>query len=81
MLYQLEQANNKPSKAMDNLIELSDLVDEVVAKVDLLEVSGFAPDNMDDLEGDIDNKENIESFMQNSLLVIDNLEEYQSIML
>lgn len=55
------------------------MVDEVIQKVELLEISGFAPGHGD--KSDKKNKEDIECFMQNSLMVIDNYEDLQGMML
>ena len=66
LLYSLEAANSHPSYALDHLKELAEDVDKVVELLHMVD-ENFAPDK------DITEiQDNIYSFMQNSILLIDN---------
>lgn len=69
LVYHIESANSHPSLALDYLHDLARDVDEIIEKIHMIENS-FAP-NLEDNE--IDDK--IETFMQNTLLLIDNHQE------
>lgn len=75
LLYNLEAANSHPSSALIHLKQLAKDVDKVVEKLEIAEANFSA--GMDETYID----ENIETFMQNSQLLIDNHFELQSIML
>ena len=75
LLYNVEAANGHPSFALDHLHDLSKDVDELVEKIHMIE-NHFAPGKE---KAEI--QEMIETFMQNTLLLIDNHFELQTIML
>jgi len=75
LLYNLEAANSHPSSALIHLKELAKDVDIVLDKLEIVEAN---------FGGSMDNtyiEEAIETFMQNSQLLIDNHFELQNIML
>ena len=69
LVYNIEAANSHPALALDYLHDLKRDVDEIIEKIHMIENS-FAPNLTDE---DIEDK--IETFMQNSLLIIDNHQE------
>lgn len=75
LLYNLEAANGHPSYALDHLKDLANDVDKVIEKLEMVE-QYFAPGKMD-----AEIEENVETFQQNSVLLIDNHFELQGIML
>jgi len=74
-LYNLEAANGHPSYALDHLKTLANDVDKVIEKLEMVD-QYFAPGKMD-----AEIEENVETFQQNSVLLIDNHFELQGIML
>ena len=66
LLYNLEAANNHPMNALDYLKEVANDVDQVIEKLQMVD-QYFAPGKT---EAEIE--ENIETFQQNSVLLIDN---------
>ena len=79
LLFFVEQANIKPLQSQDQLKDLWDLSEQLAERADEIEFSDFAPDR--DGDDDTENKENIEAFLQNALLIIDNMTELQPQML
>lgn len=75
LLYNIEAANSHPQKALYYLKKLSKDADQLVDKLDILEINFTTGLDDDEIE------ENIETFMQNAQLVIDNHFELQSLML
>ena len=75
LLYNLEAANGHPSYALDHLKDLANDVDKVIEKLEMVD-QYFAP-----AKKDSEIEENIETFQQNSVLLIDNHFELQGIML
>lgn len=71
----LELANSQPEAALPCLSNLAKSCDEIIEKAHMLE-SHFAPDTTDDECIDM-----IETFMQNSMLLIDNYKDMQNIIM
>lgn len=70
LLYHLESANSHPSFALDHLKDLASDVDSLIQKIDLIQ-KYFAPD-----KDDIEIRENLETFMQNTLILMDIHQEH-----
>ena len=75
LLFNLEAANSHPSDALKHLKQLAKDVDKVLENTDIAEQNFAVGLSKMEIE------ENIETFMQNSQLLIDNHYEMQSIML